>query len=63
MDPIFALFIGLSAAVVRIRRDQRDQGRDARLLPLARHGWDLVRRRWKGEVVVASTDGVGFLRR
>lgn len=27
-DPLFALFIGLSAAAVRIRREERAQGRD-----------------------------------
>lgn len=61
MDPIFALFIGLGAVAVRIRRDQRDQGRDARLIPLARRGWHMVQRRWSGEV--KSTKGVGFLSR
>ncbi|KAA8911336.1 hypothetical protein FN846DRAFT_904462 [Sphaerosporella brunnea] len=28
-DPVFALFIGSAAAAVRIRREEREKGRDA----------------------------------
>jgi len=31
-DPLFALFIGLSAAAVRIRREERGAGRDPALI-------------------------------
>lgn len=56
MDPVFAVFVGLSAAAVRIQREQSEAGRDARFLSIARYGWEMVRHRLMGDRVVGRTE-------
>lgn len=56
MDPIFAISIGLVAAVVRIRRDEHDAGRDPGVVPVARRGWGMVTRRLRAEGLIGIAD-------
>ncbi|KAI4152116.1 MAG: hypothetical protein LQ340_003101, partial [Diploschistes diacapsis] len=38
LDPVFAVFVGVSAAAMRIRREEKEQGRSAE------ETWEILRR-------------------
>jgi hypothetical protein len=40
LDPIFAISIGLAAAVTRINREEKEKGRSTQ------ESWDVLKRRW-----------------
>ena len=59
LDPLFALTIGLSAATVRIQREERAAGRNGDLIAVGKKGWDLVANSTEGVLGFWMRDGRG----
>lgn len=59
LDPLFALTIGLSAATVRIQREERAAGRNGDLIAVGKRGWNMVANSTEGVLGFWMRDGRG----
>ncbi|KAL8773971.1 MAG: hypothetical protein Q9209_001401 [Squamulea sp. 1 TL-2023] len=60
LDPFFALFIGISAATLRIRREEREKGESGDLSSIAEKLWMRGVKWGKGEYASASEQEKGL---